>query len=92
MTTNVTLLGGSGMLGFETFKVLWSRRSGLRLKLLLRPRPATKERFGPYIAEARPGELEVVWGDATEFTDMQAAIRGADYVLDAMALISPTAV
>ena len=91
MTTNVTLLGGSGMHGFETFKLLWSRRSGLRLKLLLRPRPATKERFGPYIAEARPGELEVVWGDATEYTDMQAAIRGADYVLDAMALISPTA-
>ena len=91
MTTNVTLLGGSGMLGFETFEVLWSRRGDLRLKLLLRPRPETRARFAPYQAQAEPSELEVVWGDATDYADMRAAISGADYVLDAMALISPVA-
>jgi hypothetical protein len=35
--------------------------------------------------------LKVVWGDATDYDDVLEAVRGVDWVLDAMAFISPAA-
>jgi len=91
MRTNISLFGGSGTMGFETFKQLWIRRQGCRLSLLLRPSKKNKAMFRPFIKNAGKDELCITWGDATNYKDVKAAVSGADYVLDAMAFISPQA-
>ena len=91
MKKNIALFGGSGSMGFETFKVLWERRDQVRITLLLLPLPREKKMFRPYIRQAKGDQLRIVWGDATQYADVKEAIRGAEYVLDAMAIIPPIA-
>jgi len=94
----VVLFGASGTMGFRAFQELW-RRDRYELVLLLRPSNRNKKRFAPYLqalgrahrAEASSNHVEVVWGNATRPADVAEAIHGADWVLNAMALISPQA-
>jgi nucleoside-diphosphate-sugar epimerase len=94
----VTLFGASGTMGLRAFQELWQRQDAYDIVLLLRPSPRNKKRFAPYQdstvrrAGAPSGSsLRIVWGDATKPADVAEAIRGADWVLNAMALISPQA-
>jgi len=98
----VVLFGASGTMGFETFKELWKRRESIDIVLLLLPAKREKQIFTRYQTEAGikpiPGAgvvegngLKIVWGDATRYADVAEAIRGADWVLNAMAYISPAA-
>ncbi len=98
----VVLFGGSGTMGFEAFKCLWSRRSEFDIVLLLRPSEKNRKLFAAFIRTAGlpridgPGRadgagLSIQWGDAADYEDVKAAITGADAVLDAMAFISPQA-
>lgn len=102
MKENVVLFGASGTMGLAAFKELWKRRDRYDIVLLVRPSEKNKRLFKPYekgagaasitgagISEA-PG-LKIVWGDATRYEDVEQVIRGADWVLDAMAFISPEA-
>ena len=72
------------------------------ITILVRPSPKNKELFATYEKESGitpiPGRgtvegrgFKIVWGDATVYEDVEKAIQGADWVLDAMALISPQA-
>ena len=89
---NICLLGGSGTMGYETFKTLWERRNNYRLSLLLRPSKKNRVLFAPYIRRDRgKNRLRITWGDASEYEHVRTAVRGSDYVLDAMACISPKA-
>ena len=99
---NVVLFGASGSMGHEAFKELWRRRDNYNITLLLLPNPVEKKLFKEYEKttgiQPIPGNgvvegegLKIVWGDATKFADVEEAIRGADWVLNAMALISPLA-
>jgi hypothetical protein len=103
----VLLLGASGSMGHNAFKELWSRvtDSGERkynIVLLLLPSKREKEMFAPYEKECGiksipwkgivEGQgLRIIWGDATAYTDMLEAIRGVDWILNAMAFIAPAA-
>jgi nucleoside-diphosphate-sugar epimerase len=98
----VVLFGASGSMGYEAFKELWKRRSKYDIVLLLLPTPTDKKLFKLYEREAglpsvpekgiSEGKgLKIVWGDATDYQDVEEAVRGADWVLNAMALISPLA-
>lgn len=98
----VSLFGASGTMGYEAFKELWKRRKDYDLVVLLRPSEKNKALLREYEKEAGiepiPGKgvaegdgLKVVWGDATCYEDVEEAIRGVDWVLDAMAFISPQA-
>jgi nucleoside-diphosphate-sugar epimerase len=103
----VLLIGASGSMGFEAFKNLWSRvdENGERIydvALLLRPSKKNKAIFAPYEKECGieeiPGTgvvegqgLRIVWGDATEYSDMLEAVRGVDWILSPMAFIAPAA-
>jgi nucleoside-diphosphate-sugar epimerase len=98
----VVLLGASGTMGYQAFKELWKRKAQVDITILVRPSPKNKALFATYEKEAEitpiPGKgtvensgLKIVWGDATVFEDVENAIQGADWVLDAMALISPQA-
>lgn len=98
----VTLFGASGTMGYEVFKELWKRRPAIEITLLLLPAEREKRLFSAYEKAAGirsipgPGvaagqSLKIVWGDATCYADVVEAIHGADWVLNAMALISPAA-
>jgi nucleoside-diphosphate-sugar epimerase len=102
MKENVVLFGGSGTMGHAAFKEIWKRRDRYDLTLLLLPHKTEKRMFRPYEemtgAVSIPGEgitqgngLKIIWGDATHYADVEKAISGADWVLDAMAFISPEA-
>ena len=98
----VVLFGASGTMGFEVFKELWKRRTAVDIILLLLPAKREKRMFSPYekaagirsidsrgVVEGKG--LKIVWGDATCYADVAETIRGADWVLNAMAYISPAA-
>lgn len=98
----VCLFGASGTMGYQAFKELWMRREKYDIVVLLRPSEKNKKLISEYEREAgiepTPGRgvvqgraFKVVWGDATEYSDVEETIRGVDWVLDAMAFISPKA-
>lgn len=100
--TRVVLFGASGTMGFEVFKELWPQRDQMDLVLLLLAAPREKKMFARYEKAAGirsiPGRgvvqgssLKIVWGDATRYEDVVEVVRGADWVLNAMAFISPAA-
>lgn len=98
----VALFGASGTMGFQAFKELWKRRDRYELALLVLPSEQKLNLFRQYEKEAGlpsikgPGVvqgdgLKIVWGDATCYPDVLETVRGVDWVLDAMAYISPAA-
>lgn len=102
MKENVVLFGGSGTMGHMAFRELWKMRDRYDITCLLLPHLTEKRLFRPYeeAASATPisgrgvtrGDgLKIIWGDATCYEDVELAVTGADWVLDAMAFISPEA-
>jgi len=98
----VFLPGASGSMGFEAFKELWKRRAKYDIVLLQRPSKKNKKLFKPYEKkcgiESIPGKgivqgggLKIVWGDATNYDDIEKACEGIDWCLCPMAFISPAA-
>ena len=89
-------------MGWQAFLELWRRRDRYDIVVLARPSEKNRRLFAPHMRQAgvppdvRRGRAEgrgltVVWGDATEHHDLRLALAGADWVLDAMAFISPQA-
>jgi len=107
MSVTVLLLGASGSMGFVAFKELWNRRNSgdsrkYDIVLLLRPSKKNKKIFAPYEKqcgiESIPKDgivegvgLKIVWGDATEYSDILESVRGVDWILSPMAFIAPAA-
>ena len=99
---NVVLFGASGTMGFEAFKELWRRKERYNIIILVRPSKKNKQLFKTYERQSGitpiPGKgivennsFKIIWGDATEYDDVAKAVEHADWVLDAMACISPFA-
>ncbi len=98
----IALFGASGTMGFQAFKELWKRREDYDISILVLPSEQKLRQFRFYERQARipviqgagvaQGDgLKIVWGDATCYTDVVETVHGADWVLDAMAYISPAA-
>lgn len=98
----IFLPGASGSMGFEAFKNLWARRDKYDIVLLQRPSKKNKKIFAPYEKECgiKPisgrgivegGGLKIIWGDATNYEDIEKACEGIDWCLCSMAFISPAA-
>jgi len=99
---NVVLFGASGTMGFEAFKELWKRKDRYNITILVRPSKKNKQLFRTYEDKSGISSIpdtgvvenrgfKIVWGDATEYDDVVKAVEDADWVLDAMACISPYA-
>jgi nucleoside-diphosphate-sugar epimerase len=86
----VALFGSTGTMGIKALEELWKRRDEFYIKILARPSKKNKKLLRTYEKNAE-NLLEIVWGDATSHEDVKATIQGADWVLNCMALISPTA-
>lgn len=100
--TKVALFGASGTMGFQAFQNLWQRRDRYDLSLLVLPSEQKRNPFLPFQRQtgtpsihgsgvAHGKGLKIVWGDAANYEDVAETIRGADWVLNAMAYISPQA-
>ena len=98
----VALFGASGTMGFQAFKELWKRRGEYDISILVLPSEQSLGIFQQYEREAgiKPIQgagvaegdgLKIVWGDAANYADIAETIQGADWVLNAMAYISPMA-
>ncbi len=107
MKERVLLLGASGSMGSAAFKELWNRKNEHNerkydIVLLQRPSKKTKKMFAPlekecgiksipYEGVVENGGLKIVWGDATQYSDILEAVRGSDWILCPMAFIAPAA-
>ncbi len=98
----VALFGASGTMGFQAFKELWKQRDRYEISLLALPSDQKLQLFQPYEKEAglpsiqgsgvaQGDGLKIVWGDARRYLDVLETVCGVDWVLDAMAYISPAA-
>ncbi|MBN2154698.1 MAG: NAD(P)-dependent oxidoreductase [Candidatus Lokiarchaeota archaeon] len=98
----VALFGSSGTMGIKAFKGLWKRKNEFNIILLVRPSKKNKKLFRSYEKEkgirsipsagvVEQNGFKIVWGDATRYEDVKETVNGADWVLNCMALISPTA-
>ncbi|NLE76736.1 MAG: NAD(P)H-binding protein [Chloroflexi bacterium] len=102
MKPKVALFGASGTMGYQALQELWRRRERYDIVLLVRPSARNRRLLAPYARQAGLGVssasgiaqgdgLKIVWGDATRYHDVQATVQGVDWVLNAMAFISPQA-
>jgi nucleoside-diphosphate-sugar epimerase len=98
----VFLTGASGSMGHEAFKLLWKKRDKYDIVILQRPSRKNKKLFKPYEKKCgiKPIKgrgvvenkgLKIVWGDATNRTDIEEACKDIDWCLSPMAYISPAA-
>ena len=98
----VALFGASGTMGFQAFKELWKRRDKYDISILVLPSEQKLGQFRAYEREAglksvkgaRVSEnngFKIVWGDAANYVDVAETVKGVDWVLNAMAFISPMA-
>ena len=98
----VLLTGASGSMGYVAFKELWARRDHYDIVLLLLPNKTEKKLFRPFEykmgIKSIPGkgvvennEFKIVWGDLTDYDDVQKAVDGVDHVLHPAALVAPKA-
>lgn len=102
MEPRVCLFGASGTMGHWAFRELWKRRAECDIVALVRPSAKNKALLRKYEREAGSTPIagagvvegdgfKIVWGDATTYADVVEATKGVDWVLDAMAYISPMA-
>jgi nucleoside-diphosphate-sugar epimerase len=98
----VALFGASGTIGYQAFKELWKRRDKYNIIIMVLPSERKLGVFRKYEQEARvptidgagvaKGDgLKIVWGDDTNYGDVEETVKGVEWVLNAMAYISPQA-
>jgi len=84
----IFLTGASGTMGKEGMNRILERTDQFKLRILVRPLErnlAFMKRF-----QGNP-DVEIVWGDLTNYADVKKCVDGADYVLHVAAIISPEA-
>jgi nucleoside-diphosphate-sugar epimerase len=100
--STVALFGASGTMGYQAFQELWKRREKYDIVILVLPSEKKLGLFRQYERAARLPSFEgrgvaagdgfkIVWGDATNYEDVTETVKGVDWVLSAMAYISPQA-
>ena len=98
----VALFGASGTMGYQAFQELWKRRNNYDISILVLPSEQDLGLFRKFEREAGVPSIEgsgvaegngfkIVWGDATNFDHVVETIDSAEWVLSAMAYISPQA-
>jgi nucleoside-diphosphate-sugar epimerase len=84
----VFLTGATGNMGREVLRELVDRADRFEVVALVLPTARDREA----IAEFRDARsLSIVYGDLTEYDDVERCVRGADFVLHTGALVSPAA-
>lgn len=88
MKKTVLLTGATGNMGWAGFQELYKKKDRFNITILARPSKKNKQLLGQY--EFDPA-VKLVWGDLTDYSDVLAAVTGADYVLHVGGMVSPAA-
>lgn len=83
----VFLTGATGTMGGETMKQLLDRKDRFDVRILARD----SEKNRNLLKEYEGDNLEIVWGDMTDYDTIKKCVDGADYVLHIGAMVSPAA-
>lgn len=82
----VFISGVTGTMGSAGLKHLMEYKDQLDIVTLVRPREKNKR-----IMEKYKDDIDIVWGDLTNYADVKRAIIGVDYILHVAAFVSPEA-
>jgi nucleoside-diphosphate-sugar epimerase len=88
MKKTVLLTGATGNMGWAGFQELYKKKDRFNITVLARPSKKNKQLLGQY--EFDPA-VKLIWGDLTDYSDVLAAVTGADYVLHVGGMVSPAA-
>lgn len=85
MKKRVFISGATGNMGREALSHLVKHRDKLDIVTLVRPSKKNKRIMTKY------RDVEVVWGDMTNYEDVKKSLGAVDYILHLAALVSPEA-
>lgn len=88
MKPNVLITGATGNMGWAGFQEIYKKKDRFRITILAR---ASKKNFKKLSEYQYDPDVNIVWGDLTEYSDVLAAVNGADYVLHIGGMVSPAA-
>lgn len=84
----IFLTGGSGHMGGEALQRLLERNDRFQIRALVIPDEQQKPAIQRLLGRKN---LEIIWGDLTNYEDVLAGVSGADYVLHVGGMVSPFA-
>ena len=87
MRKKVFISGVTGTLGGAGLKHLLEHREKLEMVTIVRPSKKNKKEMSKYKSD----DIEIVWGDLTNYKDVKKALKGVEYILHVAALVSPKA-
>lgn len=86
MKTTVFLTGATGTMGWAGLQELLAHKENYTIRILARKSEKNIKKLAPIMSE-----IEVVWGDLTNYADVLKGVTGADYVLHVGGMVSPQA-
>jgi nucleoside-diphosphate-sugar epimerase len=82
----VLLTGATGTMGFCGLKEILHDSDEVSLSVLARPSDKNRALLAPY-----QGQVDIQWGDFTDYASVKRSVGGADIVLHVGAFVSPKA-
>ncbi len=86
MKKRVFLTGATGTMGSAGLHEFLQRLDRFDITVLVRPSKKNKKKLQSF-----SDKINIVWGDLTNYDDVERATRGADYVLHVGGMVSPSA-
>ncbi len=89
MTTTVFLTGATGTMGWQGLQELLASNNAehnYRIRVLARKSKKNQRLLTPLL-----DRIDVIWGDLTNYPDVERGVRGADIVLHVGGMVSPQA-
>lgn len=86
MKKTILLTGASGAVGSEALKELVRRKEAYHIRVFDVKTEAAEKLFQSY-----GGDIEIIWGDVTDYGSVEKAVAGVDFVIHLAAIIPPLA-
>ena len=83
----IAITGATGVMGCETLKLLASKPSEYKIRVLARPSSKNRRLLHPFVKKG----IEGVWGNLCSAEDCRGLVDGADVVLHIGGMVSPAA-
>ncbi len=88
MKKTVFLTGATGTMGWAGMNEILRYPERYQLRILARPSAKNKSKLTPYMDNPN---LDIIWGDLTNYDDVLKGVTGADIVLHVGGMVSPQA-
>ena len=88
--TTVFLTGATGTMGYAGMTEILRYPDRYQLRILARPSKKNKALLSN-LQTIKPSNLQIIWGDLTNYEDVLKGVTGADIVLHVGGMVSPQA-